>query len=91
MSVKEVVGPGHSIVQILDEPVWAHASGRGWREYIPHLSRAMVAAGCDGIFMEVHDNVAEAKSDRATQYPLEDLPKLLEELIELSALVKKFQ
>ena len=63
----------------------------GAREFIPHLSRAMVAAGCDGIFMEVHDNVAEAKSDRATQYPLEDLPKLLKELIELGELVRKFQ
>jgi len=62
----------------------------GAREYIPCVTRAMVAAGCDGIFMEVHDNVAQAKSDRATQYPLADLPKLIGELLELSALVRKF-
>ncbi len=62
----------------------------GAREYIPHLSRAMVAAGCDGVFMEVHDNVAQAMSDRATQYPLAELPRLLQELMQLGELVRKF-
>jgi len=61
----------------------------GDRKYIPTLTKAMVAAGCDGIFMEVHDKVDEAKSDRATQFPLDELPDLLHKLIELSALVRK--
>jgi len=52
----------------------------GAREFIPILARAAVAAGCDGIFMEVHDNVHEAKSDAATQWPLSELKKLLIEL-----------
>jgi len=62
----------------------------GKRQYIPHVSRAMVAAGADGIFMEVHDNVDRAKSDRATQYPLKQLPGLIRQLCEIRELVRGF-
>jgi len=62
----------------------------GNREFIPHTSRAMVAAGADGIFIEVHDNVAEAKSDRDTQYPLDRLPDLLSQLVTLRSVIKDF-
>ncbi|MEO8439764.1 MAG: 3-deoxy-8-phosphooctulonate synthase [Spartobacteria bacterium] len=41
----------------------------------PVLARAAVAAGCDGIFMEVHDNPSRALSDGPNQVPLKDLPK----------------
>ena len=37
----------------------------GQPEFIPLLARAAVAAGVDGVFMEVHDNPKEAKSDGA--------------------------
>ncbi|MDP7558725.1 MAG: 3-deoxy-8-phosphooctulonate synthase, partial [Candidatus Marinimicrobia bacterium] len=43
----------------------------GNREIIPTLAKAAVAAGCDAVFMEVHDDVVNAKSDAATQWPLE--------------------
>ncbi len=49
----------------------------GLREYIPTLVRAAVAAGCDGLFLEVHDNVVQAKSDAATQWPLDQLEEIL--------------
>ena len=49
----------------------------GQRDMIPTLARAAVAAGCDGLFMEVHDNPAMAKSDAATQWPLDKLEDLL--------------
>ena len=49
----------------------------GMREYIPVLAKASVAAGCDGVFLEVHDNVNEAKSDSTTQWPLDKLSDLL--------------
>lgn len=49
----------------------------GAREYIPTLSKAAVAAGVNGVFIEVHDNVDEAKSDAATQWPLDQLNDLL--------------
>ncbi|MEE8335888.1 MAG: 3-deoxy-8-phosphooctulonate synthase [Candidatus Neomarinimicrobiota bacterium] len=59
----------------------------GAREYIPTLAKAAVAAGCDGIFMEVHDNADAAKSDAATQWPLERLEKLLSDLKRIKAAV----
>ena len=52
-----------------------HSSGM--REMIPTLARSAVAAGCCGVFMEVHDNVEAAKSDAATQWPLNKLENLL--------------
>src|SRR5216117_4540763 len=43
----------------------------------PALARAAMATGCDGIFMEVHENPARALSDGPNQIPLKDLPKHL--------------
>jgi 2-dehydro-3-deoxyphosphooctonate aldolase (KDO 8-P synthase) len=60
----------------------------GKREFIPALSRAAVAAGCDGIFMEIHDNPIEALSDSATQFPLKQVQPLLKKLIKLHELVR---
>jgi 2-dehydro-3-deoxyphosphooctonate aldolase (KDO 8-P synthase) len=54
----------------------------GQPEFIPLLSRAAVAAGIDGIFMEVHDDPAHAKSDGANSLPL---PQLRETLVRLIA------
>jgi len=62
----------------------------GNRQFIPGMARAMVAAGVDGIFMEVHDNVDQAKSDRATQYPLNKLAALIAELVRIKDTVKEF-
>src|SRR6476661_6626777 len=42
-----------------------HAVSGGHPQFIPVLARAAVAAGVDGIFMEVHDQPREAKSDGA--------------------------
>ena len=55
----------------------------GLREYIPALARAAVAAGCDGLFIEVHDRPELALSDAATQWPLDRLEPLLRELLDL--------
>ena len=56
---------------------------RGMRKYIPMMSQAAVAAGCNGIFMETHDNIDQAKSDKATQFPLEQLEMTVCNLIQL--------
>jgi len=61
----------------------------GLREYIPHLARAAVACGIDGLFMEVHDNPQQAFSDAATQFPLDQLEGLLETLLKIHTLVNK--
>jgi len=55
-----------------------HSSGM--RDMIPTLAKSAVAAGCNGVFMEVHDNVNLAKSDAATQWPLDELTSLLMDL-----------
>jgi 2-dehydro-3-deoxyphosphooctonate aldolase (KDO 8-P synthase) len=46
----------------------------------PVLARAAVAAGCDGVFIETHENPAKALSDGPNQVPLRALPKLLRQL-----------
>jgi 2-dehydro-3-deoxyphosphooctonate aldolase (KDO 8-P synthase) len=64
-------------------------SSGGQPQYIPHLARAGVAAGVDGLFMEVHDNPAKALSDGPNALNLSLLPALLEQLVELRKCLKK--
>ena len=56
------------------------AASGGQPEFIPVLTRSAVAAGVDGIFMEVHDNPKEAKSDGANALESTKLRGLLKEL-----------
>ena len=56
----------------------------GQPEFIEPLSRAAVAAGVDGLFLEVHDNPPAALSDASNQFPLAQLKPLLEKLLALS-------
>jgi 2-dehydro-3-deoxyphosphooctonate aldolase (KDO 8-P synthase) len=58
-----------------------NAQSGGQPQFIPLLSRAAVAAGVDGIFMEVHDNPAEAKSDGANALDLKNLRATLQQLL----------
>ena len=53
----------------------------GQPEFIPVLARAAVAAGVDGVFMEVHDNPKEAKSDGANAVESTKLRGMLKELL----------
>jgi 2-dehydro-3-deoxyphosphooctonate aldolase (KDO 8-P synthase) len=55
----------------------------GQPQYIPHLARAGVAAGVDGLFMEVHDNPAKALSDGPNALDLSLLRPLLEQLVKI--------
>jgi 2-dehydro-3-deoxyphosphooctonate aldolase (KDO 8-P synthase) len=57
----------------------------GQPEFIPLLARAAVAAGVDGIFVEVHDNPAQAKSDGANALALKLLPNFLDQFIAIQA------
>ena len=52
----------------------------GQREFIPFLVRAAAGCGINALFMEVHDDVENAKSDAATQWPLQKLSELLESI-----------
>ncbi len=58
-----------------------HAVSGGQPEFIPLLARAAVAAGVDGVFLEVHDNPREAKSDGANALESTKLRDLLKELL----------
>jgi 2-dehydro-3-deoxyphosphooctonate aldolase (KDO 8-P synthase) len=64
------------------------ASG-GQREFVPVLSRAAVAVGIAGLFMETHPNPAEAKSDGPNSWPLHKMRELLETLLVLDQVVKR--
>ena len=57
-----------------------NASG-GEREFIVPLARAAVAAGCDGLFIEVHENPAKALCDGPNSISLADLEGLLKQVI----------
>ena len=64
-------------------------SSGGQPQYIPHLARAGVAAGVDGLFMEVHDNPSRALSDGPNALDLALLPGLLEQVVEIRRCLKK--
>jgi 2-dehydro-3-deoxyphosphooctonate aldolase (KDO 8-P synthase) len=65
------------------------ASSGGQREFVPVLSRAAVAAGISGIFMETHPDPARALSDGPNAWPLDRMRSLLEVLKELDEAVKR--
>jgi len=58
-----------------------HAVSGGQPEFIPVLARAAVAAGVDGVFLEVHDKPKEAKSDGANALESTKLRAVLKELL----------
>lgn len=64
------------------------ASG-GQREFVPALSRAAIAAGADGLFIETHPDPAKALSDAATQLPLSELGALVADCLAIWEIVRK--
>ena len=60
----------------------------GNRKIIPTIAKSAVAAGCNGLFMEIHDSPHKAKSDAATQWPLDELESLLSIIIKVHEAVK---
>ena len=59
----------------------------GQPEFIPVLARAAVAAGVDGVFLEVHERPEEAKSDGANALRLREVKGLLEQMLRVHAAV----
>lgn len=74
----------HSVQQ----PSAANGVSGGQPEFIPVLARAAVAAGIDGVFLEMHNNPAEAKSDGANALHLDRLKPLLEQLLRVHEAVR---
>jgi 2-dehydro-3-deoxyphosphooctonate aldolase (KDO 8-P synthase) len=61
----------------------------GQAEFIPYLARAGAAVGVDGFFFEVHDHPEKALSDGPNALHLKAFPRLIEELLELSAVRRR--
>ena len=74
----------HSVQQ----PGGQGGTSGGQRQFVPTLARAAVAVGVSGVFLETHDNPAEALSDGPNQVPLDKLEALLADLLAIDALVK---
>jgi 2-dehydro-3-deoxyphosphooctonate aldolase (KDO 8-P synthase) len=64
-------------------------SSGGQREFVPVLSRAAVATGVAGLFMETHPDPSKAMSDGPNAVPLSRMKELLSVLKELDTLVKR--
>ncbi len=74
----------HSVQQ----PGGQGTSSGGQREFVPVLARAAVAVGVAGVFIETHDNPAEAFSDGPNQVPLNEFEGLLRQLMAFDRLAK---
>lgn len=74
----------HSVQQ----PGGQGTSSGGQREFVPVLARAAVAVGVAGVFIETHNDPANAFSDGPNQVPLNEMPKLLEQLMAFDRLAK---
>ena len=68
-------------------PGGAGGSSGGQREFVPPLARAAVAAGLDGIFMEVHPQPEKAQCDGPNSMPLDQVESLLKILLKIHAVV----
>jgi 2-dehydro-3-deoxyphosphooctonate aldolase (KDO 8-P synthase) len=67
----------------------ADAKG-GMREFLPVLSRAGVASGVDGVFIETHPDPSTALCDAASQLCVNDLEEFLKPLLDIHAVVRKW-
>jgi len=72
------------VTHCLQLPGGDGAASGGERQFVPHLLRAAVAAGVDGVFMEVHPDPDRAPCDGPNMVPLADLPDLLRQLTEVA-------
>ena len=61
----------------------------GMPEFINHLTCSGVASGCDAIFIETHPSPKEALCDAASMLKLDLLPKLLEQVIPISKIIRR--
>jgi 2-dehydro-3-deoxyphosphooctonate aldolase (KDO 8-P synthase) len=63
----------------------------GSPRYVPHLSRAAVAVGCNGLFLETHPRPSEALCDASSMIPLNDMENLLRQAKAIHDLVRSWE
>ena len=66
------------------------SSSGGQREFAEPLARAAVSAGCDAVFMEVHETPETAPCDGPNMITMEEFEVIAERLVELSRLVRSW-
>ncbi len=66
-------------------------SSGGQREFVPVLARAAVAAGADGVFMEVHPEPDKALCDGPNSWPLAEVRPLLQSLLDIRQCSRDFE
>jgi 2-dehydro-3-deoxyphosphooctonate aldolase (KDO 8-P synthase) len=72
----------------VQQPGGRGATSGGERQHVPVLARAAVAAGIAGLFMETHPDPDAALCDGPNAWPLASVGALLEQLMEIDAVVK---
>ncbi len=72
-------------------PGGAGTTSSGQREFVPYLTRAAVATGIDLLFMEVHDNPPEAKSDGPNMLYIDQLEAVLQDVLAIDNVVRKYK
>jgi 2-dehydro-3-deoxyphosphooctonate aldolase (KDO 8-P synthase) len=82
---------GHPVIYDVTHSLQLPGAGdgvtSGQAEFIEPMASAGVAAGVDGVFMEVHENPAQAKSDGQNALALDRLPALLDKLVRIHQVV----
>jgi 2-dehydro-3-deoxyphosphooctonate aldolase (KDO 8-P synthase) len=80
---------GHPVIfdatHSVQQPGGRGSSSGGQREFVPVLARAAVAVGVQGVFIESHQDPDNAPSDGPNMLPLDDMPKILQELMRIDA------
>lgn len=61
----------------------------GQREFIPVLAKSAIAAGANALFIEAHPNPAQALSDKSSVMSFEDLPALLDQVVQIYQVVQE--
>jgi 2-dehydro-3-deoxyphosphooctonate aldolase (KDO 8-P synthase) len=78
-----VIDATHSV----QKPGGEGTSSGGDAEFIPHMARAGISVGADGLFLEIHDNPSQALSDSHNSFRLNDLHSFCTSLLRLKEAV----
>lgn len=92
-SIIEMKKTGYPVIfdgtHSVQKPGGNSVSTSGNREYVPYLSKAAMAAGADGLFLETHENPDLALSDGANMIKVSELKSLIEQCLEIKSIVKE--
>jgi 2-dehydro-3-deoxyphosphooctonate aldolase (KDO 8-P synthase) len=94
-SLPVLSGFGYPVIFDATHSVQLPGGGKGMsggeRKFVPFLARAAVAAGVQGVFLEVHPDPEKALCDGANSWPLDRLESLLKDLIVFHELNRKLK